>query len=522
MTFLHTRAFRRITSARGAYTLVEILVSTTLSLIMLAGVAVVFGTVGDSIANSRAALEMVDRLRSAQQRLARDLEGVTVRTTLSRGPQYRPKSENEEGYFEYGEGTGTLTGVNSGRDGNPTDTTVGDFDDVLMFTTQSVDRPFVGKFDSETYQSKYAEVCWFVRGRTLYRRQLLIAPEVRSDMDSDADGSLTSSGDWSGDSVYHRYDISVRPQSYASGETYWEPNSLGDLTKRENRFAHRLHATDSYPYNAGRWGQLRLPTLGECSHDDWMTWTSAANAPSVTAASESDFWTNPHPWASTVVDFATGNLVDYHPGPRFGEDIILSNVIGFDVKVWDAGAPIVDVWDNNATPGDVSDDKRIAALFPADTSYISKLGSVSTTGPSDPIYYRVSSYGAFVDLGYAPGYSPVASVPQPRFHLRNYDPATNVAGGRSDLRQIYDTWSLHYENNGSREVGNTETASLPVDAGTNGFDDDGNGIVDDADEMETAPPYPIPLRGIQVKIRVFEPGSRQIREVTVVQEFTTK
>jgi KaiC/GvpD/RAD55 family RecA-like ATPase len=38
-------------------------------------------------------------------------------------------------------------------------------------------------------------------------------------------------------------------------------------------------------------------------------------------------------------------------------------------------------------------------------------------------------------------------------------------------------------------------------------------------ENETSPPYPVPLRGIQVKIRVFEPDSRQVREVTVVQDF---
>jgi hypothetical protein len=64
---------------------------------------------------------------------------------------------------------------------------------------------------------------------------------------------------------------------------------------------------------------------------------------------------------------------------------------------------------------------------------------------------------------------------------------------------------------------------------TNGFDDPGNdatgsvtaanGIVDDDTEKLTSPPYPHPLRGIQVKIRVFEPDSRQIREVTVVQDF---
>lgn len=53
----------------------------------------------------------------------------------------------------------------------------------------------------------------------------------------------------------------------------------------------------------------------------------------------------------------------------------------------------------------------------------------------------------------------------------------------------------------------------------NGLDDDGNGVVDDADEFLTSPPYPVPLRGIQVKIRVFEPDSRSVREVTIKQDF---
>ena len=52
-----------------------------------------------------------------------------------------------------------------------------------------------------------------------------------------------------------------------------------------------------------------------------------------------------------------------------------------------------------------------------------------------------------------------------------------------------------------------------------GFDSNANGIVDDTGELRTSPPYAVPLRGILVKIRVFEPDSRQVREVTVVQDF---
>jgi hypothetical protein len=69
--------------------------------------------------------------------------------------------------------------------------------------------------------------------------------------------------------------------------------------------------------------------------------------------------------------------------------------------------------------------------------------------------------------------------------------------------------------NGMRDPGEADY----IDEGTDGFDTDGRGGVDDANEQEAPPPYPFPLRGIQVKIRIFEPDSRQVREVTVVQDF---
>jgi hypothetical protein len=112
---------------------------------------------------------------------------------------------------------------------------------------------------------------------------------------------------------------------------------------------------------------------------------------------------------------------------------------------------------------------------------------------------------------------------------------------------IYDycTWSNHYERNGVDEDGDNET-----DEGTNGFDDP---LVDDSGQLvldtnnnpqyldgvddvgdgyypapnnnavrgenETLAPYPVPLRGIQIRIRTWDPDSRQIRQVTVISDF---
>ena len=43
--------------------------------------------------------------------------------------------------------------------------------------------------------------------------------------------------------------------------------------------------------------------------------------------------------------------------------------------------------------------------------------------------------------------------------------------------------------------------------------------VDDPSELEAPPPYRYPLRGIQIKIRAFENDTKQVREVTIVNEF---
>ena len=56
-------------------TLVEILVATTLSLLLLGAVITMFGKVSESITDSRSMLETADRLRLAEERLQLDLAG---------------------------------------------------------------------------------------------------------------------------------------------------------------------------------------------------------------------------------------------------------------------------------------------------------------------------------------------------------------------------------------------------------------------------------------------------------------
>jgi len=463
----HAPSRQRLPGRQG-FTLVELLVAITLTLIMMSVVAAIFGMVGQSINAARATLGMADRLRATGTRLQRDLEGVTV-TTL---PPRRPGEDS--GYLEITEGPiGPVTppesvafNIDTGVSG---DTTVGDFDDILMFTTRSRSQPFVGKFGTGTFESPVAEIAWFVRGRTLYRRVLLVLPS--------APIAAPAAG------FFNNYDLSVHNQ----GGTL-VANTLGDLAKPENRFAHQPGGFPFHPHFAGAWWRLGLPTLRECSHPLWVaggTLPAIALTPRSAPLNVFDAWSNPHPW--NEVDLSTGTLLNYM-GPRVAEDVILTNVIGFDVKVWDPLAPVI-------SSGSV-------ALEPGDPGYPAAL--LAGAG--------VVSYGAYVDLNYAGGaaFTAYGSV------FDGFgEPRSGLNGGNT---RVYDTWSFHYEHDGINQDGDAL-----LDEGTDGFDNDGvAGIVDDPGERETLPPYPVQLRGIQVKIRVFEPNSRQIREMTVVQDFLPK
>ncbi|MGW8257805.1 MAG: PilW family protein [Thermoguttaceae bacterium] len=447
-----------------AYSLIELLVAMTIALILLAAVVEMFAKVGESITDSRSMLEASERARLAAARLQMDLQGVTATMSPPRSP------EDGEGYFEYIEGPVMQRYITQKRsdydwdspgairpkplnsqsipssDPNidtSVDTSVGDFDDILMFTTRSTGKPFMGKYNNNAVQSDVAEVVWFIRGRTLHRRQLLIRPDLDV-------AALGASG------FYAKNDISVRLEG-----ANLVANTLGDLTRRKCRFGH---LSTGFPFSASVvlvpptpvWGDLGLPTLRECSDNTPPAWNAGVWNGSATTYTNNrvDFWANSGadaPFSDSAIPDGSGPGNTFS-GTRIADDVILTNVIGFDVKAWDPTAN--------------------------------------------------GGAGQYVDLGGA-GSSTFSGFGDPRSLLQ----------GSVGTARVYDTWSTHYENIG--------LAPGFANAGrsTNGFDDDGNGIVDDENEKLTSAPYPYPLRGIQVKIRYFEPDSRQVRELTVVQDF---
>jgi hypothetical protein len=76
---------------------------------------------------------------------------------------------------------------------------------------------------------------------------------------------------------------------------------------------------------------------------------------------------------------------------------------------------------------------------------------------------------------------------------------------------------MHYEFNGV-----DDDRDALIDEGTNGLDDNNDGLPDDIGEFETSPPYPVPLRGIEVRIRCYEPSSKQVRQTTIRHTFIAR
>ncbi len=411
-------------SVRRGMTLVEMLVATTLTLIIMGVIAQLFGILGNSISRSRASLITSAQLRAISHALRIDLAGATA-------PTVPPvAADADAGYLEIIEGSANDTSLGTSQ-------LIGDCDDALLFTTSTLDRPYVGLFSgTSSIESRTAEVAWFCRpssvttaGMTLYdlyRRQLLVLDYVgagafasRSNRLAVASFGVLPAATFS---VLQSYDLSLRVEG-----TEFLPNTLGDLTKRENRFAHN---------------------------------------PAGTVSSGS------FPYAGTAGNLSSGAAV--LSGSRQGEEIVLRNVLAFDVRVFDPAAAIRAVSGNSV------------GLVPGDPGY------AGATTPSP------AGLGCYVDLG-----SGAASTT-----------LTGSATTLSKLTRIYDTWSTHYECNGIDE--NNDTV---VDGGTDGIDNNADGVVDDDAERDTRPPYSVPLRGIEIRIRCYEPSSREVRQVTVRHTF---
>lgn len=579
-------------TARRGFSLLELLVAMTLTLLLTALVVQVFSFVSDGVFNSRATMDLSDQLRNAKHRIIQDLRGITAPTT----PPLDPCSEI--GYFEYVEGAkvSNFPGGDVGRP-HPTLTTsmqtyFGDLDDILMFTTVSYDEEFVGKAKSSAATERYAEIAYYLRpisGRfgsadyfTLHRRIWLINANVTMGTSYGvADQSLRQEG-----GVYEKHAPNTVVETGDVSNTNVTspgravPNSLGDLTMRDRR---PIHQPNTWPYeifHAPDNGSVST-TIRSITSTSWPAGNLYLTVPSLNQQSATKF---PGPISDTSSSIyppynqyfrVTGTSTEppNHPtyefqpaaGNREHADILLTNVVGFDVKAWDPGAPVF-----RATPGTAegSNPDIVGLIVPGDAGYggdgskfnssarLNPVGALQRfiNNPSDPDAKPVS-FGAYADLNYmwinrmggtynsqrrAAYLASLAkyersvlgcgagTLPRPSFAFAT--PRNRLSGYSPpgyEYPAVYDTWSRHYEYDGIDNDGDNL-----IDEGTNGLDDNNNGFIDEPDldldgdgipenngETDAPPPYAAPLRGIKITIRVMEQDSRQVREVTIIHEF---
>ncbi len=132
--------------------------------------------------------------------------------------------------------------------------------------------------------------------------------------------------------------------------------------------------------------------------------------------------------------------------------------------------------------------------------------------------------GAFVDLAYSstPPLPPIG-LDDNLADFENWFSGTASFKSRcnypyqldvSRFENVYDTWTPYYEADGF-----DQDMVDGVDQGTDGFDTDGTNGVDDTLERETLPPYPYPIRGMQVSIRLVETDSKQVHQTSIIHSF---
>lgn len=427
-------------SAHRGLTLVEILVALVMTLIVLGSMMFAFRYASTEIARGRAVMELSNRIRTAENLLRSDTEGVTV--------DVRPWAitASPNGYFELVEG---------GRYDN-TGTIMGDVDDILAMTVRSEDRPFRGRFNGEIIESDVAEVVWwtsiddvdgdgqFENGQfdyddtiTLHRRVLLIRPDLVSLL------PIPAANPADVQEYFLLNDVSARVEN---GQMV--PNSLGDLGRRENRFAHRQ--SGRYPF------EMWLGNPGPATAPDDLGLLSFQMSEE-----------NLRPYLASDPELLA----------KAGDDVVLTDVLGFDLRVFSPDAQILE-------QGGV-------ALEPSDLNY---------TGTPQ-------GSGAYVNLGD----SDRLLNNNLREHQFAFEPTLKSQLSYSMLGSefvVYDTFTSAYEVDGPARDG--------ID---NSLTGQPNGAVDDSEERVTLPPYPQRLFGMKTILRVVERNSKQVRQTEIISSF---
>jgi type II secretory pathway component PulJ len=615
------------------------LVVVALLVLMMTIIVAIFREATGSVSAQQTSAAIDAVLRRVDTTLRDDLTGATAKFT----PPLNPR--DNLGYFTYEE--------HEHADAQGEDT-----DDIIAFTAKApAGRPFVGRIwiprtgvgqftnVPVTITSDFAEITYFLRNGNLYRRVLLVKPEISgslgrvpiynppnpptfvfragntngpdSTIPASAVGFVPSSGIYNMPQVgWNAFnDISARPTSHSAIPSATPlirvptPNSLGDLTNRQNRFATPRFMNDYldpndfdndgdigepdgiadddngdgipdyyptlYPGNLalrnylgyGQPGTLNnqydpLPfpfvfpgtysvnSPGGWYHGMYTPGVSILNHAPVETGDSLDnttlvrqtWWGRPT-WRETV----SPNWIDpvyrspfqppgqpYHlswqrvllgGGPRplpvmtnypndatagtaltapnslaidptttgvWEDDLLATGVRSFDVKAFDPAAPAV-----------------FGAAIAAEGYF--DLGYAQLSAGTDPSIGHLLTFGhegrmppLIADNRVDPQW-PILPANRPPLVAGADNNIGDNAPGTIRIQRVFDTWSTDYTN----------APSVPADPRL------GPPFANPV-YPSYPPPYPAPLRGIQIHIRLSDPGNSRVKSLTIKQDFTDK
>jgi prepilin-type N-terminal cleavage/methylation domain-containing protein len=379
----------------------------------------------------------------------------------------------------------------------------------------------------EVGTSTSAEVAYFVRNGNLYRRVLLIRQPLTT-----AFGTQPMSNPAPAMPVVLPVPL-MQPGVYPTGTTTYVynnpttfPNDF-DYSATYDFGANRVvflgqselsNSVPTAPLSLGRpanrfgfnpiagvpveWipsGFIGRFTQEETSNVNFAWPGSPLKGPDGTIGSMDD--TNPYTRNYATIPLTPNGVVSaYANGPRMGEDILLTNVQCFDVKIWDPrGGPGPD-----GQPGvaGYDDDQN------GNTDDISELSFANTDD------------GAWVDVGHTGAFGYFS---QANNKNSNYGPLG--AGNR-----CFDTWHPGLGSVGPPVSGvapfrpalpgrDGSPGSAPDPGRGHSGDDDQDGVVDNIEELgwPNTDDIPIALKAIKIRVQYRDTSTGLVRDITIIE-----
>ena len=511
----------------------------------------------------RASLELTSKLRATQSLLRDDLRRLTVEAK-----SYYNLAAAPNGYFEIADGP-KVDMNNLADDADPTlpgvveSTTsliVGDYDDIFAGTIRSDGPAFRGRgpIPGSVVESSFAEVAWFTTFTDadndgfaepangdqirLFRRQLVIRPGTPLNPETVPGTPDPLTWD-AANSILQNTDVSARVVLISTTPLRFNiiANTLSDLTFRGNRFGHQRFTLAAgvdrlLPQN-GVFGQ------GLFGPDLLQSDPQYQDGPGVfthrRSSNQNDLMLN---------DLAAFDIRVFEPGANSLVKEIRSTIapnIVLDVAEPSDVATRVSLVGNFTVPGTgIFTDLGLGGTFDAEPfgnptaagadTLLEESGSVE--GGSTVTVAPTNRIGAYVDLGKNPFVGTTAATMPftgaPFEQLPTMTPALTTSGGtplrvalpfNDSFTFVVDPTTTITEPVAIFETGTPEYDRLPTNSfGTNGIDDDGDGNVDDFGGERLAAPYASRIRGLKFVIRLYEPTTNQVTQMTLKQSMLPK